>query len=151
MNGFFYHSYKPRKSARNHRSMLLLRLRVAAIVLLSLQIGCGKKDVPQTSVKTETAQPTLASPGVIGQIEAATPNSGPDGQTILRNLNARYAAAKSYRDKAILYLLDEWLWHCRCYELPTAPMGGWCIKPLRDKMKCGRLIPFPRIFRTQRQ
>ena len=104
MNGFFYHSYKPRKSARNHRSMLLLRLRVAAIVLLSLQIGCGKKDVPQTSVKTETAQPTLASPGVIGQIEAATPNSGPDGQTILRNLNARYAAAKSYRDKAILYL-----------------------------------------------
>ncbi|MFK7768599.1 MAG: TlpA family protein disulfide reductase [Mariniblastus sp.] len=66
--------------------------------------GCGKKQTQDSNAQTDAAQPKLVSPGVIGQMAAAQPNSGPDAAEILRKLNERFASAKTYRDKAVLYL-----------------------------------------------
>jgi len=69
------------------------------ILILLADVGCKKSD--QSNQKTGTNQDTGQ---LLDPIQSNFQQTGPDGQTIIRDLVARYAAAKTYQDKGVLYL-----------------------------------------------
>ena len=69
------------------------------ILILLADVGCKKSD--QSNQKTGTHQDTGQ---LLDPIQSNFQQTGPDGQTIIRDLVARYAAAKTYQDKGVLYL-----------------------------------------------
>jgi len=94
MNGFTALIFR---LASPKRSRVFSLAACVCIALLALNQGCHKShDATQNDA---TGQGTAQRAGT-----QVTPQYGPSGETIVRDLVARYEAASSYSDQAVLYL-----------------------------------------------
>ena len=77
------------------------------ILTICILIGANGCQKDSAGSRGQTKSEATNSSQLLGPIRVpsqATPTTGPDGQTIIGNLVARYATATTYQDQAVLYL-----------------------------------------------
>jgi len=94
MNGFTALIFRLASSKRSRVFSLAV---FACVAFLALNSGCNKRH--------DATQNDVAGQGVPRRVDTqVAPQHGPSGETIVRDLVARYEAASSYHDQAVLYL-----------------------------------------------